>query len=261
MNIAVCVKQVPAASARMDRRSGTLLRGETGGTINPWDLYAIEAALEAAKTTGSEVTALSMGPASAEAVLREALALGAARGVLLCDGAFSGADVYATAYTLAQGMKALSGFDLVFCGQQSADGDTAQLPFSLAVQIDAHAAGWVKKVERVDDAAVTVLQELSTGTQRLTLPYPAVVAIGPEAAALRVPSLKSRLAAKKADIRMLSLNDLSDRNPDSYGLAASPTRVIEIWENNIQAKARILRLTPKEAAALILKEMGENRDG
>ena len=261
MKIAVCVKQVPAGNTRIDSKNGALLRGESAGIMNPWDLYAIEAALQAATISGCMVTALSMGPASAAAVLRDALSYGVTRGVLLSDSAFAGADVYATSYTLAQGMKALGGFDLVFCGQPSSDGDTAQLPFSLAVQLGAHVAGWVKKVERINDKTITVLQELSAGTQRLTLPYPAVIAVGQGATSVRMPSLKNRLAAMRTDLLTLTINDLSDRNPDSYGFAASPTRVISVCENIVQAKAQAHRFTAETAASLILKEMGECNDG
>ncbi|HWQ57507.1 MAG TPA: electron transfer flavoprotein subunit beta/FixA family protein [Clostridia bacterium] len=262
MRIAVCVKQVPSGAADMDAQSGVLLRSGAGGIIlNPWDLPAIEAALRAAEAFGTEATALSMGPASAGEALREALAMGVGRGVLLCDQAFSGADVYATAYTLAEGMKALGGFDLVFCGLRTADGDTAQLPFSLAVQLGAHAAGWVKRIERVDECGVTVLQELSFGTQRLTLPYPAVIALGREAAEPRAPTLKNRLAARKARIETISMSRLANRDEACYGLAASPTRVVRVFKNDVAQITKPLGIGAREAAALLLREMEEAQHG
>jgi electron transfer flavoprotein beta subunit len=261
MRIAVCVKQVPAGSARMDAERGILLRGEAAYALNPWDACAIEAAVQAAERTGGELIALSMGPACAMEALREAIAMGANRGVLLCDKAFAGADVLVTAYTLAQGIRALGGFDIIFCGQQTTDGGTAQVPFSLAVQTGAHIAGWVKKVEDVSPQGITMLQELSGGTQRLTLPYPAVVAVGREAAVPRIPSLKARLRAKSADVRCLTLADMPDADASHYGLTASPTRVVKVYENIVQAKAEALQLSPQEAAELLCAELKEARHG
>ena len=261
MRIAVCVKQVPSGSARMDRERGVLLRGVATHTLNPWDACAIEAALQAAESTGSKLTALSMGPASATEALREAIAMGANHGVLLCDKAFAGADVLITAYTLAQGIRVLGGFDLIFCGQQTTDGDTAQLPFSLAVQLGSHIAGWTKKIESVGADGITVLQELSDGTQRLILPFPAVVAVGREAATPRLPTLKNKLRAKSAELRHLTLADMPDTDAAHYGLAASPTRVVKVYENVVQTKAKALYLPPKEAAALLCAKLEEARHG
>lgn len=261
MRIAVCVKLVPAGGARMDAERGVLLRGEASHALNPWDACAIEAALQAAEGAGSEVTALSMGPAPAAEALREAMAMGAARGVLLCDRAFAGADVLVTAFTLAQGIRVLGGFDLIFCGQQTTDGDTAQLPFSLAVQLGMRVAGWVKRIERVAPEDITVLQELSGGTQRLTLPYPAVVAVGREAAVPRVPTLKGALRAKTADIHVLALANMPDTDAAHYGLAASPTRVVKVYENIVQARTEALRLNPEDAAALLCAELKEAQHG
>ncbi len=261
MRIAVCIKQVPSGSARMDTERGVLLRGGAAHTLNPWDACAIEAALQAAERTGGELTPLSMGPASATEALREAVAMGASQGVLLCDRAFAGADVLVTAYTLAQAIRVLGGFDLIFCGQQTTDGDTAQVPFSLAVQTGAHIAGWVKKVEDVSSQGITVRQELSGGTQRLTLPYPAVVAVGREAAVPRIPTLKARLRAKSVDIRCLTLADMPDANASHYGLTASPTRVVKVYENTAQAKTEVLRLSAQEAAELLCMELKEARHG
>ncbi len=261
MRIVVCVKQVPAGSARMDAERGVLLRGEATHALNPWDACAIEAAVQAAEHTGGELTALSMGPACVVEALREAIAMGANHGVLLCDKAFAGADVLVTAYTLAQGIRTLGGFDIIFCGQQTTDGDTAQVPFSLAVQTGAHIAGWVKKVEDVSPQGITVLQELSDGTQRLTLPYPAVVAVGREAAVTRIPSLKARLRAKSADVHRLTLADMPDADASHYGLTASPTRVVKVYENVVQAKAVALHGSPQEAAELLCAELEEARHG
>lgn len=254
MRIAVCVKHVRASGAAMDLERGVMIRAH-GGTINLYDLHAVEAALRAAKSLGAETIAIAMGPKGAEEALRAALAMGILRGALLCDAAFAGADVLATAHTLAQGLLALGGFDLIFCGQQTTDGDTAQLPFSLAAQFGARAAGWVKRVEAVEQGAITVLQELSEGTQRLRCPFPAVVAVGREANEPRMPSAAGQLRARHAEIVRLSLADLPDSDPAHHGLAASPTRVLRAYRTADSAKAEPLRLPAREAALRVLAEL------
>ena len=228
MKVIVCVKQVPASSVPLDS-AGNLLRGRGSAQLNPGDAWAIEAALQLAEAMNGTVTALTMGPASAETVLRTALSMGGSQGVQMTDRAFAGADVYATAHTLAEGIRCLGGADYVVCGQQSTDGDTAQLPFSLAAQLGIPALGWVKKLQ-LDGEKLTVLQELSQGTQQAELPCPCVLAVGKEIGTPRIPSLRARLRAKNQEIRVLTLSDLSDPEPAHYGLSGSPTRVVRASE-------------------------------
>ena len=261
MNIAVCIKQVPASSVPMDETQGVLLRSLAGGIINPWDLYAIEAALQIAEQTSGQVTAISMGPASAEETIRVALAMGVNKGILLCDNAFAGADVYATAFTLSQGLSAIGDFDLIVCGQQTTDGDTAQLPFSLATQMALPAIGWVKKIETITGSEIVAHQELSGGTQRATCPYPCLLAVGKGDLQPRIPSLKNRLEAKKVPVKTLGLKDMPQKDEALYGLCASPTRVVKSYENIILSKNEPLRLSPKQSAACLLKEWEDVHNG
>ena len=224
MNAAVCIKQVPSGSVPTDAE-GNLQRDRGGTRLNPRDEYALEAALTLARETGGSVTAITMGPPSAEAVLKTAFALGADRGILLTDRAFAGADVYATAYTLSQGIRALGGFDVIVCGQQSTDGDTAQLPFSLGIQLGIPVLGWVKHYE-LTEGRILVHQELSQGTQQVIAPPPCVLAVGTGCRQLRIPSLGDQLRARSRKIQVLALPDLLDSNAAHYGRAASPTRVV-----------------------------------
>lgn len=255
MNIAVCIKQVPASSVPMDKDQGVIMRSSADGTINPWDLYAVESALQIAEKTGGTVTAISMGPASAEQTIRQAIAMGIHRGILLCDKTFAGADVYATAFTIAQGLKVAGDFDLIICGQQTTDGDTSQVPFSIATQMNVPVLGWVKKVESASVSSITVLQELSGGTQRVECTYPCVIAIGREACQPRITNLKNKLKAKNTPIQILGLNDMPKNDNKFYGLLASPTRVVKIYENTFESKNELLHLTSKNAALYLLKEL------
>lgn len=255
MNVLVCIKQVPAKSVPMDKASGVIDRSKAGGKINPWDLYALEAGLRIAQSTGGKVTALSMGPNSAQQSLKEALSMGADEAVLLCDRAFAGADVWATAYTLSKGIEALGNFDVVVCGQQTTDGDTAQIPSSLAVQLGIVGIGWIKKIETVHDYSLSVLQELSFGTQRVKVNCPCLLSVGEGIGRVRIPSLRDQLKAKRKEIKVLTLEDLKNKNAQSYGLCASPTRVVKIHEVTHSTKTSALEVDAKAAAKLIFEEI------
>lgn len=258
MNVVVCVKQVPARSVPMDRTLGVLDRSQAGGQLNPRDLYALEASLRLARATGGTVTALTMGPDSAQDSLRTALSMGVDRAVILCDRAFAGADVYSTAATLAQGIQALGAFDLVVCGQQTTDGDTAQLPFSLAVRLNIPALGWVKGL---DEENRSVDQELSLGTQRAELKTPCLLAVGEGIGRPRIPSLRDQLTAKRKPIETLTLADLEDRDPARYGLNGSPTRVVSTREAEpVEGKEPVQRC-PEELAGLLVQEWKRQKEG
>ena len=128
MHIIVCVKQVPdAKDVRLDPRTNTLSREGVESIMNPYDRHALEEAVAIKEKLGGTVTVLSMGPPQAESMLREAIACGADEGVLISDRAFAGADTWATSYTLAKAIQSLAPADLILCGKQAIDGDTAQV--------------------------------------------------------------------------------------------------------------------------------------
>lgn len=257
MKIGVCVKQVPSGSTRMDDVTGVLDRSSSIPAMNPYDRYALEAALLAAAALSKDrnarvpVIAVSMGPLSAEKVLREALAMGVDEAVLLSDPAFSGSDVSATSRALAGVFKTLSVPDIIFCGQQTTDGDTAQLPFALAARLNIPAVGWVKKIERFHSEGFSVLQELSEGTVKVTGTWPVLFAVSREGLYPRMPSLTRRLAAQKMPVAFWKLEDLPDRDAGKYGLSGSPTKVQKIYTPEFPAKNTPLKLEPAPAAALI----------
>ena len=266
MRIGVCIKQVPMGNARMDGETGVLVRSSAGGVINPYDLFALEAALRAAaaprtgadaENAAGELFAITMGPPQAGEALREALAMGAGSAILLSDPAFSGADVAATSRTLAEGLRKYGVPDLLFCGQQTTDGDTAQLPFALAARLGIPALGWIKGIEYFREEGYSVLQELSGGTVRVRGEYPALFAVGREAVQPRAPSLPRRLAARKLPVTVWGLADLPDRDPGHYGLAGSPTKVRKLYPPVQTVKTPPLRVEAAEAASLIRKALAE----
>ena len=133
MNIIVCIKQVPGtAQVEIDEKTGVLKRDGVASKMNPFDLFAIESAMRLKEKYGGRVTALTMGPPQAEKVLREAFMMGVDDAVLLSDRRFGGADVLATSYTISQGIRKIGSYDLILCGKQTTDGDTAQVGAELA---------------------------------------------------------------------------------------------------------------------------------
>jgi electron transfer flavoprotein beta subunit len=246
----------------MDSETGVLIRSSAEGTVNPYDLYALEAALRVASVLQAagmapEVFAITMGPPQAERALREALAMGAGAAVLLSDPGFSGADVAATSRTLAEGLRKYGVPDLVFCGQQTTDGDTAQLPFSLAARLGFPAIGWVKEIEYFREDGYSVLQERSGGTARVRGAYPALFAVSREAVQPRAPNLRRRLIAQKMPVTVWGLADLPGADPRRYGLAGSPTRVRKLYIPAGNIKTPPLRVEAAEAASLIRKALTE----
>ena len=247
MEVIVCIKQVPSVS--LPRDAG--LDRSRGGQLNPCDAYALEAGLRLAEWFGGRVTALTMGPAGAEQVLRTALAMGADRAVLLCDQAFAGADVLATGYALSQAVRALGTADWIVCGQHSTDGDTAQLPASLAAQLELPLFGWVKGITP-EGENLSVSQELSQGTQIAQASAPCVLAVGPEIGVPRMPSLRRQLQAKGKPLVRLGPADLPDQDPKHYGQAGSATRVVSVQEIRRQARQQPLAISSASAAQRIL---------
>ena len=252
MKIIVCIKQVPALSeASMDKEKGVLVRtGEN--KLNPYDLPAIETALRLREALGGEVTALTMGPESAEQALRTALAMTADYACLMSDRACAGADVLMTARTLAQGIKALGGADLIICGQQTTDGDTAQVPFSLAEQLNIPVIGWVREIVSASEDRLEARQELTGRTCRVSGGLPLVLAVNPTICEARVPGLRAKLKAGKQAVQRLVLGDLEQQDSETYGLSGSPTRVVRLFQPETTAKNPVLELTDSQGAALLL---------
>lgn len=157
MNILVCIKQVPGSNkVEVDPVTGVLKRDGVESKMNPYDLYALETALRLVETYGGTVKVISMGPPQAGQIIREAFAMGAEEGILLSDRKFAGADVLATSYTLSQGVREAGEFDLILCGKQTTDGDTAQVGPEMAEYLKIPSVSNVKRIVSVDDDAITV---------------------------------------------------------------------------------------------------------
>ncbi len=210
MKIVVTVKLVPDTNAdkRIDPATKRLVRTGVDIVLNPFDEYAIEAALQLrdALADGSTVTIFTMAPESGREVVRKALAMGADDAVILSDPGLAGSDVWATAYAIAHGIKA-GGFDLVLTGTQSTDAITGDLPGMLAEYLGIPALTYARELH-VADGRLRVKRETETGYQTVSAPLPALASVTKSANEPRYPSLKGIMGAKKKDITALALADL-----------------------------------------------------
>ena len=161
MNIFVCVKQVPATShVQVDEQTGVLKRDGVASKMNPYDLYALETALRLRQAHGGKVAVGTMGPPQAQAVIREAYMMGADEGYVFSDRRLGGADVLATSYTLSQAIRSVGDFDLILCGKQTTDGDTAQVGRAIAEHLGIPHAAWVSRLEADGDGSSLSLMDV-----------------------------------------------------------------------------------------------------
>ena len=229
MKIIVCVKQVPdAKDVRLDPVTNTLAREGVASIMNPYDQHALEEAVRLVEKHGGEVTVISMGPPQAEEVLRQSISCGADHAVLITDRAFAGADTWATAYTLEKAVRTLGAFDLIICGKQAIDGDTAQVGPGLAMRFDMPCIACVQKVREVKGASIVVERMMDDGYDIVETDFPALLTVVKDINEPRVPSLKGKMRAKKAEIKRLSAMDIG-ADPSCIGLPGSPTQVMKVF--------------------------------
>ena len=231
MHIVVCIKQTPATSnVQIDPKTGTLKREGMAAAINPFDEYAVEEAVRIKeKLPGTVASVLTMGPPQAEEALRDAIARGCDRAFHLCDRAFAGADTYATSYALQMGIRKIQketgqAVDLVICGKQTNDGDTGHVGPGIAAWLEIPNVAYVKKVEEIREGTIRVCRMMEDGTDVLEMPLPAVIAVVKEINEPRVPSLKGKMAAKKAVVPKWTAADI-EADKTKVGLSGSPTIV------------------------------------
>jgi electron transfer flavoprotein beta subunit len=240
MNIIVCIKQVPETTeVRINPETNTLMREGVKSIINPFDMYAIEEAVRLKERFGGKITVVTMGPPQADSALREAISMGADEGYLVCDRAFAGSDTWATSYTLAGAIKKLGVFDLIICGKQASDGDTAQVGPGISTHLNIPQVTYVKKVEEATDKSMRVERMLEEGYEIIQTPLPALLTVVKEINEPRIPSLKGLMRAKSAKITILTQKEL-DLDPQQIGLCGSPTQVVKIFTPTPRTGGQIL---------------------
>jgi electron transfer flavoprotein beta subunit len=254
LKIIVCIKQVPdTAEIKIDPETNTLMREGVPSIINPFDLHALEAGLWIRESLGGEVTVITMGPPQAESSLRDSIAIGADNAVLLSDRAFAGADTWATSYTLAKAIQKL-GADIILCGKQAIDGDTAQVGPETAEFLGIPHISYVKKIEEVKDNYIKVQRLMDEGYDVVESSLPVLLTVVRELNVPRIPSLKGKMAAKRAVITKMGLSEI-DAEQDSVGLRGSPTRVKNIFAPETRAERMIIKGSSEEQVNALIQEL------
>ena len=229
MEIIVCVKQVPdTKDVRLDPKTNTMSREGVESIMNPFDRHALEEGVRLKEEHGGRVKVLSMGPPQAADVLREAIACGADEGVLVSDRAFAGADTWATSYTLVKAIETMGDADLILCGKQAIDGDTAQVGPGMASRMDRPYVTCVQRIREVGPDHIIVERMMDDGYDVVRLPLPALLTVVKDINEPRIPSLKGKMRAKKAEIKTLSATDIGAEE-QCIGLAGSPTQVVQVF--------------------------------
>lgn len=236
MNIVVCVKQVPGTNkVEIDDKTGVLKRTGVPSKMNPFDLYALETALRIKQECRGTITVITMGPPQAKAIIRESYMIGADKGIILTDMKFAGSDVLATSHTLALGIRKIKSFDLVICGKQTTDGDTAQVGPAIAEHLNIPHVAWVSSIEQVTNTGLIVEQNMEDSLEVVQIDYPCLVTVEKGIYTPRLPSYLNQCKSKDWPVTEYCLNDLDDTQENNFGLLGSPTQVERIFQpqNNI----------------------------
>jgi electron transfer flavoprotein beta subunit len=260
MNIIVCVKQVPnTTDVQIDPETGRLKREGVESIINPFDEHAIEESMRIKEKAGGKVVVITMGPPQAESALREAVSKGADEAILISDRVFGGADTLATSYALSSAIKFIGGYDIILCGEQASDGDTAQVGPEIAEMLNIPHIAYVKKIELIDDKSIKVERMMEDGCDLIESPVPALLTVVKEINTPRIVSLKGKIAAKKAVVKILNAADIG-ADTKKTGLNGSPTQVMKIFPP-IQRTGGGEKFSgeAKEIAAALVKRLSEIR--
>lgn len=256
MNIIVCIKQVPdTTEVQIDPETGTLIREGVPSIINPFDENAIEEGLRLVEKYGGKVTVITMGPPQAEEALRQALAMGADEAILLSDRTFAGADTLATAYTLSQAIKKIGDFDLITCGKQAFDGDTAQVGPGLAEQLGIPQITYAIEVE-VEERKLRVKRLLEDRFEVVETRLPALITVVKHINDPRHAGLRGVMKARKAEIPTWTAEDI-EADPLRCGLNGSPTNVVKVFSPQREHKGEILEGESEEVAHGLIERLRE----
>lgn len=228
LQILVCVKQVPDVDQmKMDPETGTLIRAGVPAILNPLDANALSAAVTVKETWGGEITVITMGPPNAEAALRECLSVGADRAILVTDRVFGNADTLATSYSVVSAAKQYGEYDLIFCGKETLDGATGQMGAQLAERFDSAQVTSASLIKEVDENGrkLVVERELETGVETLEVKMPCLFTMEKTNYPARIPNLKGKMRAKKAEIITVTADDIPELDRKRVGDPGSPTKV------------------------------------
>jgi electron transfer flavoprotein beta subunit len=259
MNVIVCIKQVPdTTDVKIDPQTNTLIREGVASIINPFDMYAVEEGIRLKERFGGKSVVVTMGPPQAETALREALSMGIDQVIHLSDRVFAGSDTWATSMILARAIAKVRDFDLIICGKQASDGDTAQVGPGIATHLNLPQATYVRKIDEVyldqTPKAIKLERLLEEGFEILELQLPALITVVKEINEPRLPSLKGKIRAKKEPVTVWKHTDIGI-NEAEVGLKGSPTQVIKIFNPPAKTGGKFLHGEPHEMVEELVKEI------
>ncbi len=256
MKIIVCIKQVPGTNeVKIDPITNTIIRENVPAIINPFDTYAIEEAVRIKERTGAFIYGLSMGIPNATEMLKEAISLKIDKGILMTDRKFAGADSLATSYALSKGVEKIGEFDVIICGKQATDGDTAQVGPSLAKTLGIAYATDISRIIEIKQNKMLCLKITDDGYEEIEVKLPALITVVKEINMPRLPSIKSMKVAKKAEIEIVTF-DAINADENRTGLKGSPTQVRKTFVplhnvNNQMIEGTIAEKTDKLSEILL----------
>jgi electron transfer flavoprotein alpha/beta subunit len=258
MNIIVCIKQVPdTTEVKINPETNTLIREGVPSIVNPFDENAVEAALKLKELHGGKVTVITMGPPQAAEALKTTIAMGADEVVLVSDRAFAGSDTWATSYSLAQAIKKIGDYNLILCGKQAIDGDTAQVGPGIAEWLKIPQVTFAVKIE-VEGEKAKVERMLEEVNEVVECPLPAVITVVKQINEPRMPSLKGMMRAKKTEVKILKASDIN-ADEKNLGLNGSPTQVVKIFTPPPKGSGEIMQGEPVEIVANVLSKIKERK--
>ncbi|HEY8365022.1 MAG TPA: electron transfer flavoprotein subunit beta/FixA family protein [Haloplasmataceae bacterium] len=261
MKIAVCIKQVPASSnVKVDPVTGVLIRSNTNNKMNPYDLYAIETALRIKeKLPNVTVSVISMGPFQAKEILMEALWMGCDEAYLLSDRKFAGSDVLATSQALSQGLLHIGDIDLVICGKQTTDGDTAQVGSEIAELLGFPQATYVCDIESVTNNYIVVKTNNENHYEILKVELPCLITVEKDIYTPRLPSYKRGKDLLDYEVKVITFNDLANNDENLYGLNGSATQVEKIFSPEKNTQRNVVEGSPSYLAQVLLNDLRTNK--
>lgn len=253
MKLIVCVKQTPSTNqVQLDPETHTIIRDGRQSVINPFDTYALEQAVQLKERLGGQVTVLSMGIPATARLLREAIAQGADRGLLLSDRAFAGADTLATAYTLALGVRHMGPFDLILCGSMAIDGDTGQIGPELAENLGIPHLTNVTKILEWGEGEILCQKRTDYGLRSLRMKLPGLITV---VKGINQPRLASVAGIRKSLEAPLEVLDAAGAgaDPARIGLKGSPTQVARTFTPEREGQCVFLPGDERQGAQALLE--------
>ena len=256
MKIVVCIKQVPdTTEIKLDPVTGTMIRDGVPSIMNPDDKGGLEMALRLKDEFGAEVTVITMGPMQADAIIREAYAMGVDKAILLSDRKFAGADTLATSNTLAGALRTLD-FDVLITGRQAIDGDTAQVGPQIAEHLGLPQVTYVEDVKYDGKDTLTVRKSTEEGYQVLEVGMPCVLTVLASANKARYMSVRGIVEAYGKEVQTWGFDNI-DVDEKKLGLGGSPTRVAKSFTKGAKAAGQLFEVEPAEAAEIIIAKLRE----